>query len=127
MRSLGRGRGLGGIPRVTLQGRGVTQGTDSRGRPTARTYTPFDLLSCTVQPYIGDDLLTLEDGYSNKNVLKIWTETKCVTTKEGSAELADEVYFDGDWYKVKKSQPWQNGVISHYELTVVQIDEVLNG
>jgi hypothetical protein len=81
---------------------------------------------CTVQPYIGKDLSILEDGYNTRDIRTVFTETKCSVGKEGSDQLADEVLIDETWFKVIKAQPWQTGIISHYALTVVELDEVLN-
>ena len=124
---IGRNRGLSGIPKVTLQGRHPIQEVDSRDRPLPRTYSLFDALICTYQPYVGYDLKVLEDGFNTSNIYKVFTETKCVVGKEGTTELSDELSIDGKWFKVVKSQPWQVGVRSHYCLTVVEIDEVNNG
>jgi hypothetical protein len=124
---IGRSRGLSGIPKVTLQGRHPVQEVDSRDRPLPRTYSLFDALVCTYQPYVGYDLKVLEDGFNTTSIYKVFTDTECVVGQEGTTELSDELNIGSKWFKVVKSQPWQVGVRSHYCLTVVEIDEVNNG
>lgn len=116
-------RRRGAIPRKTLQARHVQDTVDKFGTPQVgqAVYTPFNLLFCTVQPYVGEDLIVADTGFQSKRAYTIFTETAVTEGEEDSLIKPDEVLIDGDWYRVMKVKPWQVGVIPHYEVIVVKI------
>lgn len=111
----------GPIPRISLNGRHVTETTNEFGTP-ATSNTAFTLLTCTVQPYVGDDFILGSDGYGTKDLFTVFTATQLTAGDENSTVKADEVQINNQWYKVIKVQPWGVGVIPHYCATVVLKD-----
>jgi len=119
-------RRRGAITRFDIQARHVQDDVDKFGRPSdTPTYTPFTAERCTVQPYVGGDLLVAADGFGDKEVYTVFTDTYLSQGKEGGLEKPDEVFIFDEWYRVAKTKRWQNGVINHYECVVVKIDEGL--
>lgn len=110
------------LPRITLEARHVEDNVDKFGRPDPLNplYTPFDLEFCTVQPYVGDDLIVSGDGFDSKTVYTIFTETEVTEGEDDSTIKPDEVKVYGKWYRVAKVKRWQTGVIPHYEIIVVK-------
>lgn len=118
-------RSRGAIPRKKLNGRHVQQVVNDFSEITGYTYTPFELKQCTAQPLVGDDLINAVEGYDSKSVYTVYTETKVTQGKQGTNIKPDEIQINGEWYRVIKVKAWQVGVIPHYEVTCVEIDEGL--
>jgi hypothetical protein len=114
----------GPIPRISLNGRHVTETLNEFNTPTIDT-EPFTLLTCTVQPYVGDDFTLGAEGFGTKEVFTVFTATQLTAGSEASEVKADEVQINGQWFKVIKVQPWGVGVIPHYCATVILKDEGL--
>lgn len=115
----------GGIPRKPLDARHVQDILDEFERPTGRSLVSFQALYCTVQPYIGDVFLLAPDGFQGKDIFTVFTETQLSIGKEGGTTKPDEVLINSKWFRVVKVQPWQVGLIPHYECVVVELDEAL--
>lgn len=111
------------IRRVTLPARRVTDVIDKFGRPIIgqSQYTLFDLKSCTVQPYIGEDFVIADTGLQNKKTYVVFTETEVSVGEEDGTQKPDEIFLYDEWYRVVKVRPWQTGVIPHYEVIAVKI------
>lgn len=116
----------GGIPRVDLQARRVSNILDERNRPVDNAVEMFTAENCTVQPASGADLLTLPEGYRDAEVFNIFTDTALRTAVRGTDSKADEVYLSekytprAGYFTVIQSKAWQNGVIDHYHVVVVR-------
>jgi hypothetical protein len=113
------------IPRKNLPARRVVETVNDFNEVVGKTLTNFTLKLCTVQPMVGNDMLALVDGYQNKDCYTIWTQTECRVGKEGTHIKADEIQLYNKWYRVLKVKNWSVGVIPHYEVLVVEIDEGL--
>lgn len=117
-----RNKRRGAIPRKTLEGRHITDNVDKFNRPLAPTITPFEAKLCTVQPYVGEDLIVGADGFQSKSAFTVFTDTPITEGEEGSLIKPDELLIYGKWYRAAKVKVWQVGVIPHYECTFVQKD-----
>jgi hypothetical protein len=111
------------LPRKNIPARQVQDTVDRFGRPQIgqAAYTNFELKNCTVQPYVGDDLIVADTGFETKEAFTIFTETSASIGEEDSIRKPDEVFIFDAWYRVVKVKPWQNSVIPHYEVVVVKI------
>lgn len=119
-------RRRGAIPRRSLPARHVTDDVDKFGRPSdTPTYESFTAKYCTVQPYVGSNLVVAPDGFADKETYVIFTDTYLSEGVEGGVAKPDEVFIFDEWYRVVKTKRWQNGVINHYECVVIKIDEGL--
>lgn len=118
----------GAIPRKTYSARQRTLVADNTSvfsnKTTSITYTPFSVINCTIQPASGSDLKTLDEGFRNKEVYILRTETAVIAVDEGSPRLSDQIQFNGvsglDWFDVIKVKNWSVGVIPHYEVIIVR-------
>lgn len=115
----------GTIPRITLQARRVVEVRDRFNRILSTDLTTFDAELCTVQPFVGDTFLLSPEGFQNKDVYTLFTQTKLQIGKQGTTEKADEVFFDNKWFRVVKVKNWSVGLIPHYECVIVELDEGL--
>ena len=113
------------IKRKDVQARSVTEALDYLNRPQGIVKTLYTLKECTVQPYVGDDLILAGDGFQNKSAYTIFTNTAVTEGLEGSTRKADEIQLYNDWYKVVKVKNWMVGVIPHYEVVCIRMDEAL--
>ena len=111
----------GPIPKITLNARHVTETVNQFGTPTT-TNVAFTCELCTVQPFVGDDLVIAQDGFSTKDVYTLFTATPVTSGDEDSDVKADEVEYKGKWYKVYKVQDWDVGIIPHFCATLVLKD-----
>lgn len=115
-------RRSGPIPRITLSARHVTETVNAFNEPTGLTKTPFNALLCTIQPFVGDDMLPALEGFSTKDVYTVFTETEIIAGEEGTAIKSDEIQIYNKWYRVVKVKKWQVGVIPHYEVVCILLD-----
>lgn len=118
-------RRSGLIPRKQLQARRLVEVRNDFNEITSITYTTFTINNCTVQPYVGVDTVAATDGFNTSSIYTIFTDTKLSAGKEGTSNKADEVMVNDSWCRVVKVKPWQNGLISHYEIVVIEKDEGL--
>ena len=111
------------IPRKNLIARHVQDTVDQFGRPQIgqAIYTPFEFKNCTIQPYVGEDLIVADTGFQSKRAFTIFTDTSVTEGQEDSVIKPDEVFVLDEWYRVAKVKPWLNSVIPHYEVVVVRI------
>ena len=85
------------------------------------TYTEFDITRAMLSPVSGWTLQNLEEGYRQRVVLELITETKIKTTMQNSNELCDQIQLDGVWYDLLNMQPWdQANFLQHTECFVVR-------
>lgn len=115
-------RRSGLIPRRNLQGRRITEVRNDFNEVVSLTPTTFTLQNCTVQPYVGLDTMAGQDGFNNVTAYTIFTDTKVSAGKEGTNNKPDEIMVNGAWCRVIKVKPWQNGLIPHYEIVVIEKD-----
>ncbi len=76
-------------------------------------------IEASVQPTPADVLLTLPEGFRTKSTYTLYTDTK-LRTAEVDKNNPDIVVIDSERYQVVRIAAWQNDVISHYEVLVVQ-------
>jgi len=114
------------LPRKNIPARHIEDVVDKFGRPQIgqSNYTDFELKNCTVQPYVGNDLIVADTGFETKEAFTIFTETLVSVGEEDSIRKPDQVFMYDAWYRVVKVKPWQNGVIPHYEIVVVMITQL---
>lgn len=113
------------IKRKELQARSVTETLDYLNRPSDIVKTNFTLYECTVQPFVGKDFILTADGLQSKSVYTIFTNTLVIVGDEGGSRKADEILIDNEWYRVVRVKQWFVGVIPHYEVVCIRIDEAL--
>lgn len=125
MRLIGKRSLLKALPRKDIQARHVTDVVDKFGEPTGATYTDFTMSKCTVQPYVGSDFILGTDGFTDKTVYTVFTDTFVTDGLDGGVTKPDEAYIYGKWFRCAKVRIWGNDVISHYECVFVEMTEGL--
>lgn len=112
----------GAIRRITLKARKVVEVRDDFNRILSTNTTTFNAELCTVQPFVGDTFLLSPEGLQNKDVYTLFTSTPLQVGKQGTANKADEVFYDNKWFRVVKVKNWAVGLIPHYECIIVELD-----
>ena len=61
-------------------------------------------------------------GESIYGALKLYSATPLRTSKQETAQEADEIEYIGRRYKVVDVQPYQSGLINHYKMIALEVD-----
>lgn len=110
------------IPRKSLNARRVEETLDDFNRPINIGYVTFTAEMCTIQPLSGDDVLVLGEGFRDKSVYNVRTNTLISAGSEASNRKPDEIEIYGKWYRVIRVQVHLVGIIPHYECICVEKD-----
>lgn len=79
---------------------------------------PFTIRA-SVHPTPAEVLETLPEGYRNRDSYTLYTNTRLYTSIDNKT-TPDIVYLDDRKYLVAKILSWQNTILSHYEVVVVE-------
>lgn len=110
------------IPRKVLNGRKYTQTFDSYNYPT-ETFEAFKLTDCGVQPITGQTQELVPEGFRDKKLYKVFTETEVLPRTEGSNIRYQVEVRTGLWCDVVDVQIWDYGIQSHYMAIVAEPNE----
>ena len=81
------------------------------------------LITASVQPASGEDLLIFPEGERTKEFLLLFTETELNTADQDTGQKADQVEFKNKTYEVKKVSPFLTGTtLDHYECIVAKVN-----
>ena len=75
----------------------------------------------SVQPASDKELLSLEEGRRSRKSFVLFTSTPLETV---GVQNPPRIRLFGDDYEVVRSEPWQNGVLSHFRLLVQKLEAV---
>lgn len=81
-------------------------------------------IKASVQPTSYGKMELLPEGYRDKQSYTLYTDTELFTDIPGGDP--DTVIIEALRYLVVKTQRWQNGIISHFEIIVVKEDKDAN-
>lgn len=96
---------------------GPTTTTASGTTPGTQT-----TISCsgTLSACSPSDIARLEEGKRNRQAFKLITMDLLYVAIPG--QVPDWVQVGSDWFEISNSNPWQNGVMSHYEYIITKIE-----
>lgn len=80
--------------------------------------TPFPIL-CSLQPLSSSQMQSLPEGRRDKESYTLFTDTPLNTV---TSQNPDRMMINGDDFEVFSVNPWQNGILSHYEVLVQKRD-----
>ena len=106
--------------RKTLNRKTASSGTVVNGRWSSESYAANGTILASVQPLEMHEMEALPEGRRNHKAYWLFTSTQLNIV---GTQNPDIITIDSEDYEVIKQQPWQNGVISHYETLVVEVLE----
>lgn len=80
----------------------------------AASNPPFNIV-CSVQPVGAYKLNVLMQGHRINSAIEIITDTKLNVTDPLTGVKGDMITYDGFSWEIIEANPWQNGLINHYE------------
>lgn len=84
--------------------------------------TPI-LIEANIQPLKYHETLQFVESDRSKKWCKLWTESLVRSEKEGDNGWgADQFYWQGDLYEVRKTQKWDMGRLDHFHAQAVRIE-----
>jgi len=84
------------------------------------TYTTISAIG-TMSACSPSDIARLEEGKRTRQSFKFITNTS-LTSAGQTGQLPDWIQYGSDWYEITNSNPWENGVMSHYEYIITKIE-----
>lgn len=79
-------------------------------------------IKASVQPITGSKLSVMPEGYRERGLYKLFTDTELKTVGTGTRD-PDIVVIGSSKYTCEEIREWQNGIIPHYEVIVSRIDD----
>jgi len=80
-------------------------------------------ITCSAQPITGKEMETLPENRRNTSAYTVFTETELQTTNDATGLKPDRLTLFGKVCEIIQVQPWQNGLINHYECIASEIDD----
>lgn len=85
--------------------------------------TQFAIVA-SVQPLKASELEVMPEGRrTNARAIKIYTNDKLMATNQKENQLADQIYWQDNFYEVVSVDEYQMGVISHYKIYALEVLE----
>ena len=78
-------------------------------------------ITASVQPLTGKEMELLPEGRRESQSYKLYSATKLLTVKTAPKDNADLVTYDGRNFEVLIVEDWQNSIINHYKIIVVEL------
>lgn len=78
-------------------------------------------IKASVQPATPKELLALEENRRNRQTFILYTKTK-LDTVEAQNPYRIRLFKSTDDYEVVGVEPWQNGILPHFRITVQKIE-----
>lgn len=112
---------MGVIPRKTLLVRRYAAGDyNTSGNWVEGTPGDFNILA-SVQPLRGKEMEMLPEARRESQAYKLYTDTQLLTINTTAKTNSDRVQIEGNWFEVLIAEPWQNTIIDHYKVIVVEL------
>lgn len=87
-------------------------------------YQEFIITACSLQPLDGRTLQTVQEVYRTRARYEFWTETPIATLEQGTNQISDQIFIDGEWYGVFSMMDWvRTSFLPHYHCVVVREDQ----
>lgn len=80
-------------------------------------------IECSAQPLSGKEMETLPENRRNTSAYTVFTETELKTNDDDTELKPDRLTLFGKLCEIIAVQPWQNGLINHYECIASEIDD----
>lgn len=80
-------------------------------------------ITASAQPLTGKEMETLPENRRNTSAYKIFTRTELKTTDDATGLKPDRMTLFNKLCEIIQVQPWQNGLINHYECIASEIDD----
>ena len=78
-------------------------------------------IEASVQPLRGKEMELLPEGRRESQAYKLYTGTQLFTVKTSPTNNPDQIQIDSNWFEVLIVEPWQNTIINHYKVIVVEL------
>lgn len=100
---------------MTFAGKRFPVATRVKGRTVESTPVALSLTG-SLQPTQGNLLKALPEGKRSYSAFTIYTETELKVADDVTGVPSDIVVIAGLDYEVSLVYPWQNGILSHYQV-----------
>ena len=105
----------------TIAGKRYAASSFDKGRWTDGSESDISF-KASVQPLKGNELLTLPEGYREKETYRLYTSFQLLTADEKNKKIPDRVTIFGKKFDIIKVDIWQNKVIPHYKAIASLVD-----
>lgn len=78
-------------------------------------------IKASVDPTPAEVMLTLPEGFRNRETYTLYTDTQLLTAKP-NGNISDVVLLEEDRYRVIKVAHWANTILNHFEIIVSKED-----
>lgn len=79
------------------------------------------IISATVQPVSGRDLIALPANRQWTDAVRVYTSSRLSSLADN--KNPDQIEWQGKWYEIVDVQAWQSGVIPHYKYYADRIED----